>query len=267
LSLEFLSPGPEALARSPMEREARAAGARIEARDGWHVALAFGTPEEERARCHDTVGFADVSHLGKIEIQADAADLSAMAPEELELGKAVRAAENGFRSHPAEPGAHGENAFRSHPAEPGAHGLWWCPYSAERALVLCDPGAVAGLRERLTEAADACAGPVSLIDVTTAYAALTIVGPLARELFARFTAVDLRPQVMPVEGFRPGSVARVPGAILREAEDRFLMLFGAALGRYMWTVVHDAAAHLGGGPVGTQALRPIDEPLEAAPRA
>jgi heterotetrameric sarcosine oxidase gamma subunit len=245
VTLEFLSPGPEALARSPMEREARAAGARIEARDGWHVALAFDTPEDERARCHDTVGFADLSHLGKIEVQADAADLSAMAPAELELGKAIR----------------------SHPAEPGAHGLWWCPYTAERALVLCDPGAAAGLRERLTEAADACAGPVSVIDVTTAHAALTIVGPLARELFARFTAVDLRPQVMPVQGFRPGSVARVPGAILHEDEDRFLMLFGAALGRYMWTVVHDAAGHLGGGPVGTDAFRPIDEPLEAAPSA
>jgi hypothetical protein len=29
--------------------------------------------------------------------------------------------------------------------------------------------------------------------------------------------------------------------VLREAEDRYLMLFGAALGEYMWTVVADAA--------------------------
>ena len=78
--------------------------------------------------------------------------------------------------------------------------------------------------------------------------ALTIAGPLAPETFARFTAIDLRPQVTPVHGFRPGSVARTPGAILREAEDRWLMLFGAALGSYVWTVVADAAASLGGGP-------------------
>ena len=32
------------------------------------------------------------------------------------------------------------------------------------------------------------------------------------------------------------------------------MLFGAALGSYMWTVVADAAESLGGGPVGVDAL-------------
>ena len=31
------------------------------------------------------------------------------------------------------------------------------------------------------------------------------------------------------------------------------MLFGAALGEYVWTVVADAAGHLGGGPVGADA--------------
>ena len=32
------------------------------------------------------------------------------------------------------------------------------------------------------------------------------------------------------------------------------MLFGAALGQYVWTLVADAAEHLGGGPVGVDAL-------------
>ena len=83
---------------------------------------------------------------------------------------------------------------------------------------------------------------------------MTILGPLAREVYARFPAIDLRPQVTPVHGWRPGSVARTGGAILCEAPDRYLMLFGAALGRYMWTVVADACASLGGAPVGVDAL-------------
>jgi len=35
------------------------------------------------------------------------------------------------------------------------------------------------------------------------------------------------------------------------------MLFGAALGQYVWTVVADAAESLGGGPVGVDALQPV----------
>ena len=49
-------------------------------------------------------------------------------------------------------------------------------------------------------------------------------------------------------------MARTGGAILCEAPDRYLMLFGAALGQYVWTVVEDVARHLGGGPVGDDVL-------------
>jgi glycine cleavage system aminomethyltransferase T len=230
VSLEFLSPAESALARSPMEREARAAGARIERRDGWNVALRFDGEEPERRRCESTVGFADRSHLGKVELQAGAADLARLVAagsggEALELGRATR-----------------------------ADGAWWCPYTPTRAVVLCEPADAATLRARLELAAAEFDGPASVLDVTTVFAALTVVGPLAGELFARFSAVDLRPAVMPVHGFRPVSVGRTPGTVLCEAEQRYLMLFGAALGSYMWTVVADAAESLGGGPVGLEAL-------------
>lgn len=203
MSLEFLSPAPTAIARSPMEREALAAGATIEQRDGWNVAVSF----EGEERRLETVGFTDRSPMGKLELR----------------------------------GAHGVELGRAEERE----GAWWCPLTAERALVLCEAAQTAELRERF--GADA-------VDLTSAMGALAIAGPLAREVFARFTAIDLRLQVTPVHGFRPGSVARTPGSILREAEDRWLMLFGSALGSYVWTVVADAAASLGGGPVGADAL-------------
>ena len=99
MSLEFLSPSPGAPARSPMERQALAAGAQLERRDGWNVAVRFDG-EEQRL---PTVGFADLSHLRKVELQGEL--------EPAELGKAARVDEG-----------------------------WWCPYSAARAIVLGDVG-------------------------------------------------------------------------------------------------------------------------------
>jgi heterotetrameric sarcosine oxidase gamma subunit len=256
VSLAFLSPSTGALSRSPTERQAAAAGASFEERDGWNVAVRFDGLDAERERARSTVGFADLSHLGKVELQAPAGALEAIAGVDLELGASTPMGGAG-----ALPGTGAGSA-------PAA--AWWCPYTPSRALALCVPAALPALRDRLHEAAADHEGLASVVDVTTAFAALAIGGPLAREVFARFTAIDLRDQVTPVRGFRPGSVARTPGAILREGEQRWLMLFGAALGQYMWTVVADAAESLGGGPVAVDALEPVPAPREegeAAPRA
>jgi glycine cleavage system aminomethyltransferase T len=184
-----------------MERQAEAAGARFELRDGWNVAVSH--PGDARSA---PVVFADSSHLRKVEVHG---------AHGMELGTAER-----------------------------RDGAWWCPVTRERALVL--GAAPAG------------------VDITTTYAALTIAGPSSRELFARFCALDLRPQSAPPRAFRPGSVARTPGYVLRENGDRFLMLFGWALGRYMWETVADAAASLGGGPIGIDALLPLEQELAHA---
>ncbi len=111
---------------------------------------------------------------------------------------------------------------------------------------------------RLTETRTIVIGgedaPEGALDVTCNYAALTILGPNARETIARFCALDLRPDKTPPHSFRPGSIARQPGMLLVEAEDRFLILFGWAIAEYVWTVVADAAGPLGGAPVGIEAI-------------
>ena len=202
MSFGFLATAAaDVVARSPMERQAQAAGARFEVRDGWNVAVSY--PGESL----DAVGFADASHTRKYELQGELPSL--------EFGRAtVRGGESS-----------GEAVDST-----------WLPMTPTRALIL---GGEA---------------PAGAIEVTTGFGALRLAGPLARETFARFTAIDLRPQVTKPGDWRPGSVARTGGGILCEAEDRYLMLFGSALGQYVWTVVADAAGHLGGGPVGADAL-------------
>jgi glycine cleavage system aminomethyltransferase T len=211
VKLDFLSVAAPAdvVAHSPMEGQARAAGARFEVRDGWNLAVDYP------GSASGPVGWADSSHLRKLELQASAEELDATG--NLMLGKAVRAGD-----------------------------AWWCRLTPTRALVI-------GGAEPVADA----------LDVTSNFAALTLVGPESREVFARFSALDLRPAVTPVGALRPGSIARQPGIVIREAAERYLFLFGWATGEYMWSVVADAGTHLGGQPIGALALGKLSEP-EAA---
>ena len=197
MSLAFLSPVGDAVAHSPMERMAKAAGAHFEVRDGWNVAVRYAGETAER-----TVAWADVSHLRKWEVEGQGG----------EFGVARREGD-----------------------------AWVCPLTSDRALVIggAEPSPTA-------------------LDVTCNYAALTILGPQARETIARFCALDLRPQHAPPHSFRPGSIARQPGMLVVEAEDRFLLLFGWATAEYMWTVVADAATPLGGRPAGIETIETIE---------
>jgi glycine cleavage system aminomethyltransferase T len=206
VNLDFLRvDSGDAVAHSPMEGPARAAGARFEVRDGWNVAVEFpGAP-------NGNVSWADVSHLAKLELQGSADVIT-----ELPFGTAVRRDD-----------------------------AWWCRLTQTRALVI-------GKRPELEEGDD-----LDVLDVTCNFAALTLLGPLARETFARFCALDLRPAVTPVHALRPGSIGRQPGLVIREDEERYLFLFGWATGEYMWNVVADAGGHLGGAPCGVDALREV----------
>jgi glycine cleavage system aminomethyltransferase T len=206
VNLDFLRvEAGEAVAHSPMEGPARAAGARFEVRDGWKVAVEFP------GAANGNVSWADVSHLAKVELQGSADVIG-----ELPFGTAVRRDD-----------------------------AWWCRLTQTRALVI-------GARPELSEADD-----LKITDVTCNFAALTLAGPLARETFARFCALDLRPKVTPVGALRPGSIGRQPGLVIREDEERYLFLFGWATGEYMWGVVSDAGGHLGGAPIGVDALREV----------
>ena len=203
MNLDFLTPAADSdqiVARSPMEGMAKAAGARFEVRHGWNVAIDYPGRRASRG-----VGWADVSHLPKLQLQGVSEAITS-----LPFGTAVRQDD-----------------------------AWWCRLTESRALVI---GARPGVED------------LDVTDVTSNFAAITITGPLARETFARFCALDLRSHVTPITALRPGSIGRQPGILIREDEDRYLFLFGWATGEYMWSTVADAAEHLGGGPIGIDAL-------------
>ncbi|HEV3034712.1 MAG TPA: sarcosine oxidase subunit gamma family protein [Solirubrobacteraceae bacterium] len=236
MSLAFLTPdvtaSREVLARSPMERLAVDAGARLSRVEGWSMAKAYSEPSIEWERLTRTVAFADRSSLTKLELQAE--------PQELAWIVAPASDGGGLKLEPG---------MAEH-----VTGTWWCPVTPSRVLMLGESGQAPALRATLEQAAEEARGTVTVLDVTCGLAAMSLIGPGARELLARFCAIDVRPALAPPGAFRPGSVARTPGYVLVEAEDRLLVLVGWALGEYLWQVVADAAAQLGGGPVGAEAL-------------
>lgn len=236
MRFEFLAPeaarsvnGIRPALRSPIEWTHSREGARFQQRVGWRVATGYGQPAEERAACRDSVGVADVSFLGKLELQAEPGVVSSIVSQlaggaTLELGQAA---------------LHDD--------------VWWCPLTPGRVLAVTPPEATTRVGDEL-EAAASDAPFASVVELTAAYGSNAVAGPLAREAFARATALDLRPERFGEGAFAPVSVARTPGMVLRAGGDRFLHLFGAGYAGYIWTVFVDAAEHLGGRAVGLEAL-------------
>jgi glycine cleavage system aminomethyltransferase T len=236
MSFEFLAPdqatavpdGSRPLARSQIEWAHLGAGADLREHQGWNVVADYGDPAREAEACRRTVGIADASFLGKLELESDR-DNAVRIVSELaggaipELGVAVE-----------------------------HEGTWWCPITAERVLAVTQPERTASVREALEGAA--LGAFASVTELTAALGSNLVVGPLARECLARATALDTRPKSLPEAGFAPVSVARTPGLVLRSRGDRFLHLFGAGYAQYNWTVFVDAAEHLGGRAVGMDAI-------------
>jgi glycine cleavage system aminomethyltransferase T len=236
MRFEFLAPdaarpinGKVPRRRSPIEWTHRREGARFAERAGWRVVSGYGEPVREAAACRASVGVADLAFLGKLELQAEPSLVSSI----------VSQLAGGAQLAPGRATLH--------------EGTWWCPMSPSRVLALTQPEATATVRDGL-ESADRGGSFASVVETTAAWSSNAVVGPLAREAFARATALDLRPARFPEGGFAPVSVARTPGLILRQRGDRFIHLFGAGYAQYTWTVFVDAAESLGGRAVGSEAL-------------
>ena len=249
MSLQFLSADQAQvqgaftpLLQSNIEAELISAGAQIEERDGWRVAASYGDTIAEKKACAESVGVAELSSLGITELLANPAVIEAITTEvagtAAKLGLAVFAG----------------NA-------------WWCTVKPDRVLAITSPGDTAALRGRVESAAGARSELTSVTDLTSTMTTFSVSGPLARDTFARITALDLREREFPLHGFLPGSIGRVPGLLLRQGPDSFLHTFGAASAQYMWESVIDAAEELGGRPVGIDALGPLGGAVEATTNA
>src|SRR5262245_22002389 len=177
MRFEFLAPDAAAAAdgarpplRSSIEWVHRREGAEFAERAGWRVVSGYGQTESEAAACRESVAVADVSHLGKLEVQAEPAVISSIAPR----------LAGGARLAPGLATLHEE--------------VWWCPMSPSRVIAVTPPEATGRVRDALEATAETGGSFASVVETTAAWGSNAVVGPLAREAFARSSALDMRPE-------------------------------------------------------------------------
>jgi homocysteine S-methyltransferase len=217
--------------RSPLHELARQAGARFVVRDGWEVASTYGSATAEIAACRAAVGMADCSHMGKLELRGPADALAECLERHAGL--------------PLMPGFAGEE-----------DGTWWCPLTADRALVLVTRSDVGALQDVLRSELGAAGATVD--DVTATFAAVALTGPAVDDMAVPLADIGVGQDVLPQRAFVEGTIAGVEAIVLRERPDRLLVLCESARAERLWRSLSDAGRPLGAAHVGVDALHRLD---------
>jgi hypothetical protein len=197
----FLSPAAAAAGvglRTPMERSHLAAGATLDDVDGWRVAAYPANGEAGAA-------LTDLSHLGKLDLRAPAAELDALT------------------------GGLGPGAARAD------DGVWTLRLTPTHGYVLCPFPRVNALRDRIGGAA---------LDVTCVYAAVALGGERRLDVFNRSSGLDVRESRFGAGRCMAGSVMRVPTLVLNRGDD-LVLLVAWEYGEYFWDAILDAGETIG----------------------
>jgi glycine cleavage system aminomethyltransferase T len=133
---------------------------------------------------------------------------------------------------------------------------WCCRIAAGHAIVVGPPPSV-GRWRRIARESVVAGSPVTSADLRSIYAGASLIGPRAWQLLARAGL----PADLDVGAVRAGSLGRAPAIVLRECEERFLLLAGATPDE-LWRQLYQAGRPLGLARVGRDAL----ERLTAAER-
>jgi glycine cleavage system aminomethyltransferase T len=212
--------------RSPAQRRHVDLGARLGREAGWDVVADYGTPAEERDALASTIGLADVTARGKVDLRGRIEPLLAGLTD----GDVGSGATEKLR---------GDAGLVARP-EPRS------------ALLLGSPGGEAELLRAL-EPVDGW-NEAMVTDVTSLFAGFVLGGPRAFDLLTRITGFDL------------GRLTPGTAAWLRLAGIRALLVHpagvpglleayvGSEYGRYAWDTLLGAGRGLGALPIGWNAL-------------
>ena len=230
--------------RTPMDHQHRELGAPMVELGPWQRPFDYGSSQAECLAVRQSVGIIDVSTLGKLEVR----------------GRDAPALLDKLYTH----------HFSNLRVGRVRYGL----LCSENGTIL-DDGTVARLAQDryfvtttsgnvdLTEewfrwwtaGTGMCA---HITNVTSAYAAINVAGPRARETLSKLTEVDISPSAFGYMRSAQGLVAGVPTILLRigfVGETGWELHVPAEYGEYLWQTLMDAGREFGISPFGLEAQR------------
>ena len=217
-----------------------ALGATMRDYRGWQRPSSYTSPEQELEAVHKAGGFSDISPLGKLYIQGrDVISLiRALLPEarSLQINKATVT---------TLAGPEGSTADR----------VVVSRFCDDEVFITCSPEKIIPVAQALKEHLNGCA---HLVDMTSNFAAVNIVGPLSGHLLSKLTELDISSKTFQDLSCAQGMVAEVY-AIVRRWDQGGLpsydVYFGRDFGEYMWEAMIEAGHEFGIAPVGVESLK------------
>ncbi len=228
--------------RSAMARLELLQGAVMAELDGWQQPLHYGDDENELKMLHEAVGIHDLSPRGAVRL----------------LGEGAIAAATGLFSSQKE-SAIGQARECRIAADNGTTPLLELRLTRDEFIFLTAPGDAESVTESLQTSPDSC---VHTVDISSGLAGAGIIGPQAPFLLSMITELDVSDEAFWDLHCVQSRFTDVTGLLVRHdlgPAPAYQLYFPREYGEYIWEAITQAARYIGGGPVGTEAIRRMQE--------
>ena len=230
--------------RTPMDRTHRELGARMVESGPWLRPHNYGSPSEECVAVRERVGVIDVGTLGKLEV------VGTDAPQLLDR----------LYTHRFSDLAVGRIRYGLMTSDNGVilDDGTVTRLADDRYFVTTTSGNADVIEEWFNWWNAGAANCAHVVNVTAAYGAVNVAGPMARETLAKLTGVDLSRRAFRYMRSAQGEVAGVPCILLRigfVGETGWELHFPAEFGEHMWQSIMEAGSEFGISPFGLEAQR------------
>ena len=206
---------------------------------GWQRPAHYTSREEELQNIRNTGGICDTSPAGKFYIQGDDVGtlLENVFPEAASLG-----------------------INRSTISNLGSTkgGLLISRFSHDEVFITCSPDDTGLNSQVLRGNLNGC---LHFVDMTSTYAAVTVVGPKSAQLLSQLTDLNISPSAFLDLSCAQGQLAEVYTIIVRSDQaglPSYNVYVGRDLSEYVWEVMLEAGHGLGIVPVGFESLKQLD---------